>query len=280
MSFKLDLHIHTELRKNIFIDAGQLRDALKRSRLDGVAVTNFYSITHAQYLQNELKSHIIIVGQEIWAKQGHIIGLGLKEKVADFQDARQTIADIHKQSGIAVAVHPYLRLGVGRSACYLGFDAIESYNALLGDFIFYNYLAGRLAKAKNIPALASSDISDHRFIGRSYTEVIADSPGLILEAIRRGSTRLYKCPVPFPFKFCIKGFIGCRDFEPCSLHAFPCLICGKSIAVRLFKQKFTCLYCGKVESSRIVCCNGHYLCKGCIIGQESNLLIRSKSSQR
>ncbi len=265
MSFKLDLHIHTELHKNVFINAGQLSDALKRSRLDGVAVTNFFGLSHALKLKDELKDYIIIVGQEIWTKQGHIIGLGLREKVADLQDAHKTIADIHKQGGIAVAAHPYLHLGVGGNARCFGFDAIESYNALLGDFIFYNYLAGRFARAKNIPALASSDISDPRLIGRSYTEVMADGPGRILEAICRGNIKLHRRAVHFPFKFCLKGFLGCRDMEPCSTHTFPCLVCGKSMVARLFKQKFTCLHCGRVEFSRIACCNGHYLCKECII---------------
>ena len=95
MGFKLDLHIHTQSFGRTFITDGQLRRALQEKKLDGIAVVNFFNISHARWLKERLPEYFIIVGQEIWSADGHIIGLGLKEKVKDFRPAAETIRDIH-----------------------------------------------------------------------------------------------------------------------------------------------------------------------------------------
>lgn len=271
MSIKLDLHIHSESRERVFISAEQLRNSLRHNHLDGVAVTNFFNIAHALWLKEKLNDFIIIVGQEIWTKDGHIVGLGLRNKIDDSLSTQETINHIHEQGGIAVAVHPYLSLGIGKKAMLLSIDAVEVYNAVMGISVIHNYLAERMAQKMNIPQVASTDTSDAKFVGRSYTEVMTNDSRLILETIRSGKVRLFKRALPFPFVFILKNIFKFRDLEPCSIHAVPCFICGKSMTMRLFKEKFKCLDCGKVEFSYIVCCNGHYLCLECITKRGKNL---------
>lgn len=270
MPLKLDLHIHSESRGKVFITAEKLRDTLKQKKLDGVAITNFFSISHALWLKEKISDFIIIVGQEIWTNDGHIVGLGLKEKIEDYQSAQETINHIHEQGGIAVAVHPYLSLGIGKDIASFPVDAVEVYNAVMGVSIVHNYLAKLTAERLNIPQLASTDTTDARFVGHSYTEVAASESSVIMEAIRKGRVKLFKRAIPFPFLFMIKNFLRLPNLEPCSMHAIPCYICAKSMTIGIFKGKFKCLDCGKIEFSRTICCNGHYLCKDCIIKRALN----------
>ena len=265
MPIKLDLHIHSMSHGKIFINAAQLKNSLRQRNLDGVAITNFSDISHAIWLKKELQEYIIIIGQEIWTEKGHIIGLGLRERVPDFQSAEKTISDIHNQAGIAIAPHPYLFLGIGKEALALPIDAIESYNGLMGVSFFYNYLAMIDARRMNIPQVASTDTTNASFIGTSYTEVITENKKIILEAIATGKVKLHKRALPVPVSFIIKNILNFKDIEPCFLHAVPCFICYKSIIVKLFKRKFRCFVCGEIQWSRIVCCNGHYICKECLI---------------
>ena len=263
MSFKLDLHIHTQSFGQTFMNEYQLKESLRQRGMDGIAVTNFFNITHARWLKDKLKEFVIIVGQEIWTAAGHVIALGTRDKIADFLSAEETLRLIHAQGGIAVAVHPYLHLGLGSRIRRLPFDAVEVYNASLGSVWIYNALARRLARNLPLGRVAGTDTTAPSFIGQGYTEVFADHPDDILDAIRRGKTRVSGKPLPLPLKFIIKNFMKYRDLEPCPLHATLCLVCGKSMSVRIFRNNFRCGECGKIEAARVACCNGHYLCWEC-----------------
>lgn len=265
MSIRLDLHVHSESRGETYIGLEQLRESLKQGRLDGVAITNFFDISHAVWLRKKLEGFIIIVGQEIWTKEGHIIGLGLEKRIPDFKSAEETINNIREQGGISVAPHPYLFLGLGKRVMSLPVDAIESYNGLIGASVIPNYLAMVSARRRNIPQIASTDTTYATFIGRSHTEVMVEDRGLILSAIRSGEVRLCKKALPIPIIFILKNLLNFRNIEPCLLHAVPCFICGRSIAVRIFKERLKCFDCGIVQRSRIFCSNGHFICKECLI---------------
>ena len=270
MSIKLDLHVHSKFRGHTYITAEKLKEALTKRRLDGVAITNFFDISHAVLLKEQLKEFIVIVGQEIWTKEGHLIGLGLNEKLPDFKSAEETIGEIHNQGGIAIAPHPYLNLGLGKKIMSLPLDAIESYNGIIGASLIYNFLAMMSARKKNIPQTASTDTTSPAFVGKSYTEVLVDDPKLILEAIRSGNVKPRKRALPLPVAFILKNFLNFKNITPCSLHAVPCSVCGASMAVRIFKRKLKCLDCGAIQVSRILCSNGHYLCLKCIIKKETS----------
>jgi len=265
MSFKLDLHVHTESHGKTLINAGQLRQSFKNNNINGIAVTNFFDISHALWLKKKLQEFVIIIGQEIWTKEGHLLGLGLKERIADSQDVEDTIGLIHDQGGIAVAPHPFLFLGIGKKVKSLPLDAIEVYSGLIGATVLFNHKAKRLAEMMNVAQVASTDTTDPRLIGRSHTEVFVEEPDRILVAIRAGRVKLYKRPLPLPFVFILKNVLYFKNIEPCSLHATLCILCEKTMTTRLFRKKHKCLDCGSEQRSRISCCNGHFMCLGCIL---------------
>jgi len=265
MSIKLDLHVHTRLNGKTLITAEQLSEGMERNGVHGVAITNFHDLTHAAYLKEGLKDKIIIIGQEIISNDGHIIGLGLSKRVADLQSAENTIEAIHKQAGIAVAPHPFAPLGVGKKVTTLPFDAIEAYNSMIGKAMIFNYLARKQVCRTKITPLASTDTSDYRYIGRSYTEVLTDEPNDIFNTILAGGVKLKRESLPLPVIHIFKLILGFSNVNPWSLHSSFCYICGKSLTFKIVRKKYLCSDCGEGFLSRIVCCNGHYLCMDCIL---------------
>jgi len=269
MSFKLDLHVHSKFRGKTYVTAEKLRESLTKSRLDGVAITNFFDISHALLLKQQLKEFIIIVGQEIQTNQGHIIALGINKKLSDFKDAEETINEIHSQGGIAIAPHPYLFLGVGKKVMSLPVDAIETYNGVIGASFVFNFMAKNSARKKGVPQTASTDTTSPAFVGRSYTEVMVGDKNLILDGIKSGNVELHKRALPVPFVFIFKNFLNFKNIEPCPLHAVTCCLCGASMAVRILKRDLQCSDCRRIEKSRIFCSNGHYLCLQCTVKRET-----------
>ena len=269
MSIKLDFHVHTKLNGKKLITTEQLSKGMRQSDLYGVAITNFHELEHAISIREAIKDRIIIVGQEIISNDGHIIGLGLNKKIADLRSAEETIESIHKQSGIAIAPHPFIPSGIGKKVATLPFDAIEVYNSIIGKMIIPNYLAKRQASKAKITPLASTDTSDYRYIGWSYTEVLTDEPKEIFNAIVRGEVKLKKRGLPLPIIHILKSILGFSDIESWSLHQMFCYICGKSVIFKIVRKKYLCLDCGNQFLSRIICCNGHYLCNDCTIKRNS-----------
>jgi len=265
MIVKLDLHVHSESRGKIYIGHDELRNSLRKNNLDGVAITNFFGIAHALWLKKKLQDYVIIVGQEIWTNDGHMLGLGLKERIDDRQSAEETVAHIHKQGGLAVAPHPHMLLGVGSKVMSLQIDAVESYNAYIGQIVIPNHLAAKSAAKRHLPAIAASDTTSADFVGRSYTEVAVEDRQPILEALRSGKFRLRKKALPLPLIFYFKNFLNFKNVEPWHGHAVPCQICGKALTVRLFPKRFKCIDCGNEFKSRIACCKGHYICMRCVM---------------
>ncbi len=265
MSIKLDLHVHTKLNGKTMITSEQLSKGMRQRDLHGVAIINFHELEHAISIRETIRDKVIIVGQEIISNEGHIIGLGLNKRITDLRSAEETIESIHKQSGIAVAPHPFTPFGIGKKIATLPFDAIEVYNSIIGKTIIFNYLAKRQASKSKITPLASTDTSDYRYIGWSYTEVLTDEPSEIFNAIVRGEVKLKKRGLPLPIIHILKSILGFSNIEPYPLHSMFCYICGKSITLKIVRKKYICLDCGNQSISRIVCCNGHYLCVGCVI---------------
>jgi len=278
MSFKLDLHVHTLSRGKVYIDESILRQAIVSRKIDGIAVTNFFDIEHARWLKEKLSDLVIIVGQEVWTKDGHIIALGVKQRIADFQEAQRTLEEIHAQGALAIAVHPFMFHGVKNKADDLSVDAIEVYNGLLGRLGIYNFLAQRVAVRRRLPGVAGDDTSSASLVGRSYTEVFADRQEDILSTIKAGAIRLQRRPLPLPWRFVAQNILGFQQVEPWAVHATPCMVCGRSWVLSFKKRVRICLCCQVSELSHIGCCQDHYYCEACLskVGEAQARALRQK----
>ncbi|MBF0330983.1 MAG: PHP domain-containing protein [Candidatus Omnitrophica bacterium] len=278
MVFKLDLHVHTLSRGKVYVDDRQLKAAIKARGIDGIAVTNFFDIEHARWLKEKLPEHTIIVGQEVWSRDGHVIGLGMTHRVNDFQTVQKTVEDIHAQGAIAVAVHPFMHHGLGAKAIEAGVDAVEVYNGIIGGLGVFNFLAGRMAQKYKLPRLSSGDTSSADFIGWNQTHVDADTAAGIIEAIKRGKTRVVRRALPLPWAFLTHNLLKTPHLKPWPVHAAPCLVCGEAWVISLKASSCQCMGCGVVDRSHLACCQGHYYCVGCLaaVGHAKALALRQR----
>ncbi len=107
---KADLHIHT-----IYSDgSGTVEEVLRKSiseGLDIIAITDHNEIEgalKARELAERWRLNVdVIIGEEITTSDGHVVGLFLKDRIRPLLTAEATVDEIHRQGGLAVAVHPF-----------------------------------------------------------------------------------------------------------------------------------------------------------------------------
>lgn len=178
----------------------ELVDHARECRLDVIAVTDHDTIEGAlraaEHAAKRSRVHVI-VGEEVSSRNGHIVGLFLEKRVRPGMSAAATVAAIHDQGGLAIAVHPFWRTqrrsrggkvhGVGWLAAELEFDAIEVENATPGFYVF-NQMARRLHMGTACAQIGSSDAHILDAVGRAYTEFPGRTPLALRNAILGGKT--------------------------------------------------------------------------------------------
>lgn len=255
---KIDFHVHIKRAHNLH----EIRQVLKQRGLDGMAITNFFDISLAQWVQKRLPEFMVLVGQEVESSAGHILAIDIEENIPDFRPPAETIDQIHAQGGLAILAHPFL---IYHSLVPLGkfsglpFDAIEVFNHRAGPLLFPNTLASLLLRRRSTPLVANSDAKAPAFIGVCHNIIAGQSIEDLKSNIRKGSiTRHIEQVWPSPAwaaQFVHSHFTHHRKFN--------CPVCGKAFVRRLLREKQICAVCNKAEKNSIVCPDGHFICKPC-----------------
>ena len=255
---RLDLHVH--LKRSHSLE--HLRSTLQKRRLDGIAITNFWNISYAKWVRERLPEYLILVGKEVVSSKGHILAIGIDENIPDFKSPRETIDRIHDQGGVAILPHPFLIYNsvvpAGENSS-LPFDAVEIFNYRAAPFLWPNGLAALRFAFTSLPRVANSDAKDIVSIGSCYNDIPGTTAAEVLANLRAGQiTRHTEMVWPTPrwaFNF---------------LHLYlthhkssNCAICGAVLIRTVFKKTITCEVCGKTRRRRIICPNGHGMCKAC-----------------
>jgi predicted metal-dependent phosphoesterase TrpH len=196
---RADLHMHTTASDG-WPTPVELVDHARRLALDVIAVTDHDTIEGAFRAAEHAakRSRLqVVVGEEVSSRDGHIVGLFLERKVRPGLSAAATVAAIHDQGGLAIAVHPFWRTqrrartrvvhGVGWLAAEVDFDAIEVENATPGFYLF-NQLAHRLCVGLEAVEVGGSDAHILDAVGRAYTEFPGKTAPALREAIKAGTT--------------------------------------------------------------------------------------------
>jgi predicted metal-dependent phosphoesterase TrpH len=121
----------------------------------------------------------VVVGQEVESSDGHILGLWTPTLISPGMPAETTVAEIHRQGGLAIAAHPYAPkwwahhgLCRGETEVYdsVDYDGIEVANSTPLLF-FANFHARRYwsANASRLAATGGSDAHILSAIGTSRT---------------------------------------------------------------------------------------------------------------
>jgi predicted metal-dependent phosphoesterase TrpH len=179
---KADLHIHTDFSDGLMTPEAVVEHAALHTDLSVVAISDHDTIAGAlaarRYRRRfkEEFGHIdIVVASEITSREGDILGLFLTRDVSPGMSAADTLAAIHAQGGLAVAVHPYSFLapgvvrGVRGRVHQLPFDGIETCNSTPTEFLS-NHVARWFNGLRPFrPELGGSDAHYLPTVGHAYT---------------------------------------------------------------------------------------------------------------
>lgn len=197
-----DLHVHTSFSKDGESGIAEVIRRAEAAGLDAIAITDHDTVQGALAALEIPTRLVIIPGIEISTRQGHLIALGITEKIPSGMDVMDTITQARKSGALLILPHPYhiWRHGVGRklrSALY-AVDAIEVFNSryIVGSA---NIKAAKMARRMGKPCVGGSDAHNARYIGFGRTLVDAE-PDVesILQAIREGKTTPAGKMTPLP----------------------------------------------------------------------------------
>lgn len=191
---KIDLHTHTLRSKDCRMQYDRIIAAVRRSGMDGIAVTDHDEFDGAIELKKRAP-FLVIPGEEIKTNRGEIIGLFLHEWISPGLDPIETVERIHEQGGLAYVPHPFdevrgSRLERGALEEVTPYiDILEVFNAR-NALPRFNGRAMEYASAHNLLAGAGSDVHTYAEYGRAYVDVPPfDGAQGFLESMRQGTWR-------------------------------------------------------------------------------------------
>ncbi len=205
----VELHAHSSLSYDGRDSVDELLREAATVGLDALAITDHDEIEASIEATERAPGYglIGIPGMEVTSAVGHVLALGVSERIPEDLSFDETIDRIHDAGGIAVVPHPFQksRSGVAANlsaASLARADAIEVYNSRL--------LTGRgnrrakaFAQKHDLPVTAGSDAHVAEMVGRAVTEIDADEPTVeaMLEAIREGRTAIGGRRTPWRVSF-------------------------------------------------------------------------------
>lgn len=175
---KVDLHTHSQLSPDGSLRIADYQSMLDRGFLDYIAVTDHNTIAFALKAKEQLGDKII-VGEEITAREGEIVGLYLTATIPAGLSAAATADLIHKQGGLVYIPHPFetVRRGLPLEALEGIASAVDIVEVHNGRSIFQDKSsrATDWAKLYQLPGAASSDAHGRHGWGKTYS-VISETP--------------------------------------------------------------------------------------------------------
>ena len=188
----IDLHFHTKQFSSCSkIDMEEGIKQAKALGIDGICITDhdiFACRAMAQALQEKYEI-LVIVGTEIYTKEGDLLCFGLDEIPSEQPTAQDMIDHINLLGGACIAAHPFRNnnRGMGETLRQLtGLHAIESLNGNTCND--NNDRAKRIADELGIPCTGGSDAHSLDRIGIYATQFLVnvESELDLIGAIRRG----------------------------------------------------------------------------------------------
>ncbi len=174
---KADLHIHTSFSDGFMTPAETIDIIAATGQVTVIAITDHDTTAGAvlarEYALRHFPNLEVIVGQEITTGDGDVVGLFLQTELPQFATAMEAIEAVHRQDGLAVAVHPFV-FGAGMSSVNtailrLPFDAVEVRHGCPLS-IPGNFLAGLVNHfGQRLPTLGNSDSHIPYTVGQAFT---------------------------------------------------------------------------------------------------------------
>ena len=132
---RVDMHSHTMWSGDCTSTVDELLEVLRESPIDVLCITDHNAVNGANELRDRLPVRVV-VGEEIKANEGEIIGLFLTERIPIGLNAAEVARSIRGQGGVVYIPHPFdpMRKCLSEKALYqlaeAGLiDAIEGINS-------------------------------------------------------------------------------------------------------------------------------------------------------
>jgi predicted metal-dependent phosphoesterase TrpH len=199
----LDLHVHTNYSHDGHDSVEKIIESAIAQKLDGIAIcdhdTMDGSYAAREYVANHNLDLIIIPGIEVTTSKGHLLVLGLEEKIEEGLSPAETIRIARERAKelnstiVIIMPHPFhpFRHSIGN--VHQGIDAIEIFNSRYFTG-FGNKIASIKTVRNNITAVAGSDAHSAECVGLATvvveTELDQES---ILDAIKKGKVQIKNC---------------------------------------------------------------------------------------
>lgn len=172
--YKVDLHTHSIASRDGGITPAQYRQIVEDGLLDFVAITDHNKIEGALDIHKILGDRIII-GEEINAYEGEIIGLFLTEKVPRDMSALETAKAIKEQGGLVYIPHPFetVRRGIPKTTLEQIMDFVDIIEVFNGRAVFQNKgpEATTIARLNNKSGAASSDAHGVKGLTSTFSQI-------------------------------------------------------------------------------------------------------------
>jgi predicted metal-dependent phosphoesterase TrpH len=201
LQIKIDLHVHTHYSNDSLITPKELVFYARKSRLNGVAITDHDRLDSALKIAKN-SDFFVIPGMEVSSLNGHIVALNIHEPIPKGLSTDETVDRIHDVGGLAVACHPtaLFKGSLGKHTSSR-FDAVEVINASAFPFWFSVKHSKQLAFNLGIPQVGGTDAHYGPEIGFAYT-LIDSELGVdpVVTAIGKGMCQPFGRAIPWKLR--------------------------------------------------------------------------------
>lgn len=171
-------------------------DFAAKKGLNALAITDHDEIKGAikavKYAKAKHENFLIIPGIEVSTQEGHVLALGIEEKIKRDKTIEETIDEIKALGGITIAPHPFDIKNEGLKDKSKKCDALEEFNAFNLDRIS-NFVSKSFAKKYDLVTTAGSDAHCKEMIGTCVNKINAETEiDSVLKAIKNGEISVHK----------------------------------------------------------------------------------------
>jgi Predicted metal-dependent phosphoesterases (PHP family) len=194
---KYDFHVHSKYSRDSETPLKEILRVAKERKLDGIAICDHDEVKGGlkalEIVRENPKKYgglNVIPGTEVSTSKGHVLILGVTEKLPSLMTPEETIDMARDLNALSIIAHPYRKSAHGIG--YLegsGADAAETFNSKC-----ITNAANKKAKAEaerlNMPQVGGSDAHIAALVGQGYTliNIETNTEDAVFDAILRRKT--------------------------------------------------------------------------------------------